>query len=112
MGEGAFEDLLGGFTPTTREDKMRTIKEMRKEQQAQEMDPEKLRVCSPPPAANICSISILNVKQVNPRKPDLKMHIFTLLHCILTGEGVDRREGTKHPCFAVLTAHSTLGRGG
>ncbi len=44
VAEDTFEDLLGGHTFTKKDDGPKTIKEMRKQEDAETMDPVKLKV--------------------------------------------------------------------
>lgn len=46
LGEGTFDDLLGGFTTSKTKDGPKTIKEMRTDQLAQDIDPDELKVSS------------------------------------------------------------------
>ena len=44
LAANQFGDLLGGFSAAKKEDGPKTIKDLRKDQLAEEMDPDKLKV--------------------------------------------------------------------
>lgn len=44
VSSSQFDDLLGDFSAAKKDDGPKTIKEMRKDQLAQDMDPDKLKV--------------------------------------------------------------------
>ena len=45
VDQHAFDDLLGGFSASKKDDGPKTIKDMRKDQLSKDVDPDTLKVC-------------------------------------------------------------------